>query len=115
MRKWRNKSKKSEEAAEEPTKVSQEVEEPVQENVEETEVVEVPATDDTQKVEFNPVPWTVDIRDQFGNHLTQKELDGVVKQHLSEAREVVEIYCTEDQAKQIKKFGKYDNVRLTVA
>lgn len=101
----------------------EEVEQPVEESTEDKP--EETSTEDSQEPEAKEEPsesktyvpehkWTVDIREDFKDGLTEKDLDELVEEYRSRDLDVNHLYCTDEQAKATKK-TKYKDVQLTVA
>lgn len=57
-------------------------------------------------------PWTVDVRKV--EDFSEKHLDKLVDKLSSENKYLYQIYCSDVQAEEIEKFGKYKDVILTV-
>lgn len=85
------------------------------------EAVEAPIErpEDVKEAAQEPVnltPWTVDIREdyrdgEFKSTLSEKDLDELYEDYKSRGYAIDQIYCTQEQAKVIKK---HRNVALTI-
>lgn len=56
--------------------------------------------------------WTVDIRETLGDAPTKTELAEVAK--LGDTRELAVLFCTETQARNIRKMKEYAKIKLMV-
>jgi uncharacterized sporulation protein YeaH/YhbH (DUF444 family) len=59
--------------------------------------------------------WTVDIREEFKDGVTEKDLDKLFEEYRSRDLDIDHLYCNSEQAKKIASFKKYSQVKLSVA
>lgn len=75
---------------------------------------EVVETKEAPKPVKGSVAWTVDIRESFQDGLTKKDLDELFAEYREKDLEITQLYCRDYQVDQIKEFGGYEDVTLTV-
>lgn len=56
--------------------------------------------------------WTYDIRDEFKNGVTEKDLDEVESRLNVKGRTLAKLYCTDEQLSVVKTFKEYGTLEL---